>query len=169
MKMIKPRSFVAFALVALSGAALLHTSQNVQHAEARLRALEASVQGEGERVRLLRAEWENLNRPERLERLAKEFLDLAPPSPETLVSGVYALPAAPGDLPTALMSEEGAAGAVLHDAVYEAPAEPGGEQVEKPEKKSASAPAPAPEVALETKREKSFGELIGELSEGPSE
>lgn len=33
---------------------------------------------------MLRAEWETLNRPERLERLANEFLDLVPPSPDQI-------------------------------------------------------------------------------------
>lgn len=155
MKAIKPRNFIVFALAILSGAALLHTSQNVQQAETRLRDLESSVQREEERVRLLRAEWENLNRPERLERLAKEFLDLAPPSPETLVSGAYAIPSAPEELPVTLMNEEGAGEQALQDVSYEATGSAA-------EEKSTKMEAPAP--ALEVQPEKTFGDLLGELS-----
>lgn len=155
MKIVRPRNFFVFALAALFGAVLLHTSQNVQRAEARLRALEISVQREDEKVRLLKAEWENLNRPERLERLAKEFLELAPPSPETLVSGAYALPSAPEELPVAMMNEEGEGARVLQDVAYDASGDAGA-AARKPR-------SAAPEGALETKSEKTFGELIDDL------
>ena len=84
MKGIKLRTFVIFAIAALFGAALLHTSQRVQHAEDVLRDVEAEVARELETMRMLRAEWEYLNRPERLERLATEFLDLVPPTPDAM-------------------------------------------------------------------------------------
>lgn len=92
MKLLKPRTFIIFALVGLAGAVLLHTSQNVQHAQERLEALEQSVQREEEKIRMLKAEWETLNRPERLERLANEFLDLVPPSPDQMTSEEVHLP-----------------------------------------------------------------------------
>lgn len=84
MKGIKIRTFVIFALAALSGAALLHTSQRVQQAEERLAVIQAEIQKEEEMTRVLTAEWEYLNRPERLEALADEFLDLVPPAPDTM-------------------------------------------------------------------------------------
>ena len=96
MKGIKLRTFIAFALAGLSGAALLHTSQRVQHAEEVLKTTQAELAHEEETMRVLRAEWEYLNRPERLERLATEFLDLVPPAPEkmpeTLIGGASDLP-----------------------------------------------------------------------------
>jgi cell division protein FtsL len=79
MKLLNTRSFIFFGLAALSGVVLLHTSQNVQHAEGRVAELEKSINMEQERIRMLKAEWAHLNRPERLEKLAQEFLDLAPP------------------------------------------------------------------------------------------
>ena len=84
MKGIRLRTFVIFAVAALFGTALLHTSQRVQHAEDVLASAQEELAREQETMRMLRAEWEYLNRPERLERLAKKFLDLAPPSPDEM-------------------------------------------------------------------------------------
>lgn len=78
MKLLNPKTFIFFGLAALSGVVLLHTSQNVQHAENRVAEIEKSIAVEQERIRILKAEWAHLNRPERLEKLAQEFLDLAP-------------------------------------------------------------------------------------------
>ena len=85
MKVLKPRTFIVFAFAALSGALLLYTSQNVQDAQSRLDGYERSIESEKEKIRLLRAEWASLNRPERLERLANEFLDVLPPAPDQMV------------------------------------------------------------------------------------
>jgi len=81
IKGLKIRSFVIFGLAALSGVALLHTSQRVQEAEERLAQIDRNIAQEQESLKILKAEWEYLNRPERLERLANEFLDLSPPKP----------------------------------------------------------------------------------------
>ena len=93
MKVLRPRTFIIFALVALSGTVLLQTSQRVQQSEERLEFLELSVYREQEKIRMLKAEWEVLNRPDRLERLSEEFLNLVPPSSSQLVSGGVELPA----------------------------------------------------------------------------
>ncbi|MGH1398956.1 MAG: cell division protein FtsL [Alphaproteobacteria bacterium] len=79
MKKLNLRLFAIYALAAIAGAALLHVSQRVQHAEERLAIINAEISEEKETIRILNAEWEYLNRPERLEKLAKEFLDLSPP------------------------------------------------------------------------------------------
>ena len=92
MKLLRPRTFIIFALAGLSGTVLLHTSQNVQQAEERLEALELSIYREEEKIRMLRAEWQALNHPERLERLANEFLDLVPPSPDQISDNDSVLP-----------------------------------------------------------------------------
>lgn len=158
MKIIKPRDLVVFFMVALSGAALLHASQNVQQAESRLRALEDSVRREEERVHLLRAEWESLNRPERLERLAREFLELASPAPETLVGEVSALPAVQDELPVMLMNDEHAYSPVLHDVAF------GASDSESVNSGGVESSTAAP--LRKMKAEKTFGELLGELEEG---
>ncbi len=84
MKKFSLKNFVIFALAGLSGAALLHTSQNVQHAEEVLAKMQRELAHEEEAMRVLRAEWAYLNRPERLERLAEEFLELVPPAPDKM-------------------------------------------------------------------------------------
>lgn len=84
MKGISLKTFIVFALAGLSGAALLHTSQSVQHSEEVLAQTQKELAHEEEAMRVLRAEWEYLNRPARLERLASEFLDLVPPTPENM-------------------------------------------------------------------------------------
>lgn len=113
MKLMKPRNFLTFALAALSGAVLLHTSQSVQHAENRLEILRSSIAHEQEQVRVLRAEWESLNRPERLERLAKEYLDMHAPQIQTLVEDAESVPPPP---PPEIMMEEGLMPPVLQPA-----------------------------------------------------
>ncbi|MCB1563543.1 MAG: hypothetical protein KDJ75_08225 [Alphaproteobacteria bacterium] len=92
MKRLDPRNFIVLALVGLSGAVLLHVSQNVQKSEDKLAEIEASIDREQETIRVLRAEWAYLNRPDRLERLAHEFLDLVPPEAEDVAATPSYLP-----------------------------------------------------------------------------
>ena len=84
MKFLKPRTIIISTLVIVSGAVLLNTSQNVQRAEEHVQVLEQAAAIEEEKVRMLNAEWQALNRPERLERLANEYLELVPPTPEQI-------------------------------------------------------------------------------------
>jgi cell division protein FtsL len=98
MKLMKPRNFVTFALAALSGVVLMHTSQSVQQAENRLAILQSSIAREKEQMHILKAEWESLNRPDRLENLAKKYLDLQPPKAETVLEEAAAVPAVPEGL-----------------------------------------------------------------------
>lgn len=60
-----------------AGALLFWTSQSVQQAEDRLADLQRSVLSEEQSIRVLRAEWDYLNRPDRLEGLASEYLGLS--------------------------------------------------------------------------------------------
>jgi cell division protein FtsL len=150
MKLLKPRNFVVFAMTALSGTVLLHTSQSVQHAEDRLMTLQSSVDREEEKTRLLKAEWASLNRPERLEKLAKEFLDLVPPQPEMLVKGAASIPDKPSPEEDKALFEDEGAGAAL---------QPVSAQTSTPAK-SAEKTADQPPA----KDDKKFGELMNELS-----
>ncbi len=85
--------YVVLALCAAgTGGALLYASQEVREAEARLARLHRATAQEREAIHVLEAEWSFLNRPERLERLAAERLDMDPPVPKTLVHSVASLP-----------------------------------------------------------------------------
>lgn len=66
------------ALAAICSAVLFHTSQQVTDGRAKLTALNADIRKEGETVRVLQAEWSYLNQPDRLEKLSKQYLELAP-------------------------------------------------------------------------------------------
>ncbi|MEM7651186.1 MAG: hypothetical protein AAF204_03770 [Pseudomonadota bacterium] len=158
MKLLRPRTFVIFALVGLSGAVLLHTSQNVQHAEERLQELELSNYREQEKIRMLRAEWENLNRPERLERLASEFLDLVPPTPEQISREGVTLPDPVFDEFGIEEQEERAFEPVLQPVSYQAPI-----PRVKPKPPATKAPIKKPETITKTDEKRGFDELINEL------
>lgn len=51
----------------------------------RLIVLKKEIEGERDALAVARAEWSLLNRPERIERLAKKYLDLTPAQPQQLV------------------------------------------------------------------------------------
>ncbi len=65
-------------LAAICGGMLFHTSQQVTDGRTKLASIEAATQKEDESLRVLQAEWSYLNQPDRLEKLSKQYLDLAP-------------------------------------------------------------------------------------------
>lgn len=103
--MIRLSSLTALILALLSGAALFWVSQQVQQVEREQRQLLASLDQEEESIRVLKAEWDYLNRPERLEELSARYLKMAPASADTLVQSISAIPepedstSGPDDLP----------------------------------------------------------------------
>ncbi len=78
-------AILGLILAGLSGAALFLTSQNVQSSERELKTLEAQMESKHEEIRVLKAEWDYLNRPDRLEKLAREKLGLVAQPPEARV------------------------------------------------------------------------------------
>ncbi len=84
IKRLRISTFIIYAVAAMAAVVLLHTSQRVQESRERLEAIKADIAREQDSLRMLKAEWEYLNRPERLERLASEFLELAPPKPDAV-------------------------------------------------------------------------------------
>jgi cell division protein FtsL len=66
------------ALAAFCGITLFHTSQKVHDHREKLAALTRDIGREEESLRVLQAEWSYLNQPRRLEKLAKQYLKLAP-------------------------------------------------------------------------------------------
>ena len=51
----------------------------------RIAVLKKEIEEERDALAVARAEWSLLNRPERIERLAKKYLELAPAQPDQLV------------------------------------------------------------------------------------
>lgn len=90
---IRISTIVSLSLAVASGAMLYFVSQEVYRSEGELSAFEARVGNEKETIRILRAEWDFLNHPARLEYLAHRYLDMNDPVPEvSLVAGIYELP-----------------------------------------------------------------------------
>jgi cell division protein FtsL len=67
--------------IAVLVAALFHLKYQVEGLDQRLALIERGIDRDREAIRVLKAEWAYLNRPERLERLARSYLQLRPASP----------------------------------------------------------------------------------------
>lgn len=78
MRFIFSHTFWVFTAAAICAGILLHVSQKVQQAESHLATLESQIEEEQSRIRVLGAEWEYLNTPQRLEMLSGEYLELVP-------------------------------------------------------------------------------------------
>ena len=68
----------AVSLVAAISLGLYHLEYEVIRLEDRMAGHQRAIIAKHEAVRVLRAEWSYLNRPERLEALARRHLDLVP-------------------------------------------------------------------------------------------
>lgn len=149
---LKLSSFTALVLAILSGAALFWVSQQVQQGEREQRKLQHAVTEEREAIRVLDAEWDYLNRPDRLEELAEEYLKMEPIKADSLVQNVNmipepaAVPEAPKDKPV-LVSTGSAAKPAL--------------------KRPLPALRPAPPAAPIQKDEQSFNQLLDSLQQEP--
>jgi hypothetical protein len=89
---IRLSTIAILTLAAGTGFILFQTSQNVQRSEDRLRDMRQSLARENESVRVLEAEWDYLNRPDRLEELTRQYLKIQSPVPESLVSDSRQVP-----------------------------------------------------------------------------
>jgi cell division protein FtsL len=75
---------LVLGLVAL--AYVIYQSKYEAHAlDERIIVLNKEIEDERDALAVLRAEWSLLNRPERIERLAKKYLKFAPAQPQQLV------------------------------------------------------------------------------------
>lgn len=63
---------------------LYHTSYRVDDMEQKLRSLNAKIQVEKSAVHVLKAEWDFLSNPTRIENVARKHLDLKPTSPSQI-------------------------------------------------------------------------------------
>lgn len=74
--MLRLSGFVSILLAVLCGTLLFWTSQSVQKVEVEVSQSFSRVENEAESYRILTAEWDYLNRPERLEYLTTNGLDI---------------------------------------------------------------------------------------------
>lgn len=80
-------------LAILSGASLFWVSQQVQQLEREQRVMHQQVSSEQEGIRVLSAEWDYLNRPERLEYLSSRYLKtMELVEPENLLNDANLVP-----------------------------------------------------------------------------
>lgn len=77
--MFRLSGIFSIILATCCGASLFWTSQSVQRAEKELSKVSNYTMNEEETLRVLSAEWDYLNRPERLEELTRNNLDLDAP------------------------------------------------------------------------------------------
>ena len=74
--MFRLSGLLSILLAVVCGSLLFWTSQSVQRAEQKLSEVSHYRSSEGESLRVLSAEWDYLNRPERLEAIAKDNFDM---------------------------------------------------------------------------------------------
>ncbi len=89
---IRLSTILSLGLAIGAGFVLFQTSQNVQQAEGRLHKIQTALAKEQDALRVLEAEWDYLNRPDRLEELARDYLKMEAQSPASLVRDSSELP-----------------------------------------------------------------------------
>ena len=73
-------------LVIVMGSGLFYIKAQVSTATNDLHKLQMEVKKAEEDTAVLKAEWSYLNRPERLQKLAEKYLDIASPKPRQMTS-----------------------------------------------------------------------------------
>lgn len=90
---IKISTLLVFGLAIILGSSLFWVSQQVQMLERDKRILTEKIISEEEGMRVLSAEWDYLNRPDRIEALATKYLDkMNSVVPDNLLRDARAVP-----------------------------------------------------------------------------
>lgn len=90
-------------LVALGSAFVLYTLEHATRGtERRIARTERDISGERETIKLLKAEWSSLTRPERLQRLADKHLGIKPVTATQFVTEADLATRVPADRPLSI-------------------------------------------------------------------
>ncbi len=92
MKIFRISNLLSLVVATVFGVLLFWTSQAVQQKEEQLGELKQNLAQETETVRVLGVEWDYLNRPQRLEKMAVEHLGMELPSATEVVKKVDDIP-----------------------------------------------------------------------------
>lgn len=125
MRLFRISNILSFAVATVCGVLLFWTSQAVQKKENELSHIRKNLTQEKETIRVLSVEWDYLNRPQRLEQLARDQLRMEPPSVKEVVRNV-------SEIPEPMFEEEGIVQAVSMEAPKAAPAAPPKSEIVSP-------------------------------------
>lgn len=105
MRLFRISNILSFAVATIFGVLLMWTSQAVQHKEDQLAEARQHLAQETDTLRVLSVEWDYLNRPQRLEELARNQLGMEQPSSGEVVRTA-------SEIPEPVFEEEGVIQAV---------------------------------------------------------
>ncbi|PZQ47469.1 MAG: hypothetical protein DI551_03275 [Micavibrio aeruginosavorus] len=141
MRILRISNILSLALATFFGVLLFWTSQSVQIKEDALSDIRGKLSHEDEAVRVLSVEWDYLNRPQRLEKLAAEQLGMQSPSGKEVVKNINDIPVPANDEGPDIFEDEG-----YVQPVVLKPAEPSGAKpapIAQPVKKETLSTVPA--------------------------
>lgn len=156
-------------LAAIAGATVFHVSQEAQHAEKKLRRINAEIRTRDESLRVLRAEWFYLTQPARLLELSKKYFpDYVPMTGAQMtqladVSALLAPPPDENEVP------KDAQGTLVASPAEAAPATAPVKPAALPSDAGASAPSVKNDIAARAADMAAISPAAGEAgNEGPS-
>ncbi len=159
--------FLFWAILAITaGTVLFHTSDAVQKTQEEIERLESEIAEERESIRVLKAEWAYLNQPERLEKLAREYLPNLSPASGTQLTEIGRLP----EKEPQVAKQEPAPTTIPATPAKKIPAD-FTVKTPKPAVKAPPAPAPAPKAQIIPSKNaeptRDFGDLLKNLGGSP--
>jgi cell division protein FtsL len=156
MKLFRISSILSLSAAVFMAVLLFWTSQDVQKKEHVLSGLKRELAHEKEAVSVLNVEWDYLNRPQRLEKMAREQLDMELPTSGGVVVSIDDIPEPVQVVENPDMYEEGSGFMPVSQA---------DEAVQRPVAPAASSASET--ISPSTAEKQSFDRLIEQLDTQP--